>query len=117
VIALGVPSNPAGVQLAERKARLLGAEIQNGTFEWNKWLVGQVLQTGTVADWIKGFAREYQSTIEPVSWYKDYESVFSKLPQDEPLTAELLKAVLLKVKDARPNSRTPLTVLSVSLGS
>jgi hypothetical protein len=50
VIALGVPSNPAGVQLAERKARLLGAELQNGTFEWNRWLVGQVLQTGTVAD-------------------------------------------------------------------
>ncbi len=33
-IALGVPANAAGVQLAERKARLLGAELQNGSFDW-----------------------------------------------------------------------------------
>ncbi|MGA7932527.1 MAG: hypothetical protein WCA35_03015 [Kovacikia sp.] len=107
-IALGVPANPAGVQLAERKARLLGAELQNGSFDWGKWGGHQTIDSplSTVADWVKRFAREYQSTIEAVSWHKDYESVFAKLPQDEPLTADLLKRVLLQVKDVRPNSRT-----------
>jgi len=59
-----------------------------------------------VGDWLKRFAREYQSTVEPISWQKDYLNAFTKLPGDSPLTAELLKQVLLDVKDANLNSRT-----------
>ncbi len=45
VLALGVPANPAGVQFAESKARLLGAELQNGKFDWSNWVDGEK-QTG-----------------------------------------------------------------------
>lgn len=107
VLALGVPANPAGVQLAERKARLLGAELQNGGFDWGRWLTGASVQNPlTVGDWVKRYAKEYQSTVEPVSWQKDYLNAFAKLPQDQVLTAETLKQCLLQIKDAKPNSRT-----------
>lgn len=106
VLALGVPANPAGVQFAESKARLLGAELQNGKFDWGNWGTGESQPMATVGDWLKRFAREYESTVEPITWQKDYLNAFAKLPVDGVLTAELLKQVLLQVKDANPNSRT-----------
>jgi hypothetical protein len=101
VLALGAPANPAGVQFAESKAWLLGAELQNGRFDWGNW-TDQQQPGATVEDWLKRFAREYESTVEPISWQKDYLNAFRKLPGDVPLTGELLKQVLLQVKDASP---------------
>lgn len=105
-LALGVKANTAGVQHAEKQARLMGAQLQMKQFNWADWIECDRPSLATVAAWVKRYSGEYQHTVEPISWQKDYLNAFAKLPADEPLTAELLKRVLLQVKDANPNSRT-----------
>lgn len=106
-LALGVAANPAGVQLAERKARLLGAELQNGSFDWGNWSPEQQPQqvTLTAGDWIERYTKEFKHSVEPATWRSDYYNVFAKLPADAPLTVDLLRQVVLNVQASNPNSR------------
>jgi integrase len=105
VLALGVSANPAGVQFAESKARLLGAELQNGKFDWGNWVDDEQKLGTTVADWVQRFTREFQPTLNPETWKTDYHNVFAKLPGDAVLTVDLLREKLLSVQSANPNSR------------
>jgi integrase len=104
VLALGVPANPVGVQLAERNARLLGAELQNGTFDLVKWTGGKQ-DSGTVRDWIDRYTREFKHSVEAATWRSDYHNVFTKLPGESVLTSDLLKQKVLQVANDNPNSR------------
>jgi len=107
VIALGVNANPAGVQLAERKARLLGAELQNGSFDWGKWITGASVQNAlTVGAWVERYAKEYKLTLNSETWRTDYHNVFRRLPAEAVLTAELLREMMAAIQADHPDSRT-----------
>ncbi|MBD0269227.1 MAG: integrase, partial [Cyanobacteria bacterium Co-bin8] len=57
--ALGVKASPAGLQHAEGQARLMGAELQLGKFDWSNWLETQPqVETGTVGDWIANYEQD-----------------------------------------------------------
>lgn len=112
-VSLGVRATPAGLQQAERKARLLGAQLDLGQFDWTEWsdssaedskypLIGEVLEQFETDYWNN---RKRTSQSE-TTWETDYLKVFNKLPKDAPLTSEILKEVILTTEpDSRQRKR------------
>lgn len=94
--ATGLRLNREGLAAAKKQALKLSADIAAG-------VVGEVTpareskKTGaiTVSEAIAAFKADwdarYSGIKREVTWKKDYEAVFSRLPSDATLTAELLK--------------------------
>lgn len=102
-LALGLPANPRGLALAEIAAKEIGLSLETGSFDWGQWR-GE--GASTVREWVERF--EQESDRAPLTWRTDYQQPFNKLPQDAPLTPELLRQTLETVKRERPNSRAQL---------
>jgi integrase len=102
-IATGWRINAASIELAEKEARKVGALVDCEEFSWEPYLKGTALEPKTVSDWVTRFTAEFQETVAPITWKKDYHNAFVKLPADEPLTVELMKEVL---RDVKQHSRT-----------
>lgn len=98
---LGIPANPLGVSEAEKQARKIGALLACKEFEWGPWLKRNP-EDLTIAHWISELERDYFSTrartlTTEKTWTHDYLERLQKLPQAQPLTAELLKNHALKI--------------------
>jgi len=96
---LGVKANPAGVQHAEKQARLLGAELQIGRFDWGNWGKGVAIASRTVGDWVKEFEADYwnrrkRTDQSQTTWDTEYAVVLKRLEADQELTSELLLEVI-----------------------
>lgn len=102
-IALGLPANARGLELAEAKAREIGLAVEAEQFDWEVWR-GKPAQT--VGDWIARLECQFFAEGgQQVTWATDYQQPFNKLPTDAALTVELL----LKVAgETRANSRSRL---------
>lgn len=99
-ISLGVGAHPAGVKLAENEARIIGALLDGGKFDWIPYLNGKSKPAQTIAEWAAKFEAEHRSKVSVTTWKIEYNDVFAKLPQDAPLTVELLQ----KAIEATPNN-------------
>lgn len=87
-VATGLPNNAQGIRRAEDKAKLWGAQLALGEFQWES-----DRPSGSVADWLNKFERHYWATRSRTnasenSW-KVYEQVFRWL-RAGPLTEEAL---------------------------
>jgi integrase len=102
-LSLGLRVNIVGVQEAEKQAKLLGAELQLGRFDWSKWGKDCARPDETIADWIERFTCEFQHTVEPITWKTDYKNVFGKLPGQKILAIDTLKEV---IDSTKPHTRT-----------
>jgi len=108
-IALTVYANPAGLKRAIVDARKLSADIATWErFDWADWGVFPKLDTRTVGEWLKDYEAQYFSENErnggsETTWKKDYKQPILNLPQDEPLSAEML---LVGIYDKEANSRS-----------
>jgi hypothetical protein len=110
-LSLGVKANPAGVQHAEKQARLMGAQLNLQQFNWADWLSDRVSLLGTCAYWVERFEVNYwqrrAKTLKSVeTWQSNYQRVFAKLPVDEQLTEQiLLDAIAATEPDSQPRRR------------
>jgi len=112
-LSLVVRASPAGLQHAEHQARLLGAELNLGKFDWVNWGTSDSdAELGSSAgEWIKKFEVDYcnrrsrdQQSIN--TWRTDYQSILNKLPADQPLSPELLLGVINAIApDSRQRKR------------
>ncbi|CBN58290.1 MULTISPECIES: hypothetical protein [Kamptonema] len=104
-ISLGYHKNPAGLALAEKEARKVGALLDCKQFSWEPYLPAVAPQRGTVREWIEKFTlwRSQNNPVKPVSWKTDYEQPFKRLPPDAILTTDLLNKTISQTK---PNTRT-----------
>lgn len=112
-ISLGFHATPAGLQQAERRARLLGAQLDLGEFNWTEWsdsivendkapAIGTVLEQFEIDYWNN---RERNSQSE-TTWKTDYLKVFSKLPKEALLTSKILEETILTTEpDSRQRKR------------
>ena len=106
-ISLGYRFNPAGLQLAEQQARLVGAQLQAGQFDWAEW--SQTIKaTATATEWIDRFEADYFTRRErtpksQTTWDKDYKVAFKLLTKNKPLDET---AILRAVERTDPDSRT-----------
>ena len=81
----------------------MGTALEAASFDWADYR-GESAET--VEDWVKRFCTQFEGA--DLTWRTDYQQPFNKLPQNAPLTAELLRQTLEGVKQARPNSRAQL---------
>lgn len=102
-IALKQPANPRGLAIAESKAKEIGTRLESGKFSWTDYRGDKA---ETVKDWVEQFKGKFEGA--KVTWRTNYQQPFNKLPSDAPLTAELLRQTLERIKQERPNSRTQL---------
>jgi integrase len=107
-IALGIYNNPDGVSRAEKQARLVGALLARCEFDWTPYLKLEAANPLTVGDWVERFESDYfkrreRNNQSQTTWKGDYLKVFNKLPQNEPLTVELLNA---QIGDTQPDTKT-----------
>jgi integrase len=104
-ISLGYHANPAGLVLAEKEARKIGALLDCHQFSWTPYLPLVIPKGETVCDWLGRFAewRSQHDPIAAVSWNTDYDQPFKRLPPDAILTADLLIGVIASTK---ANTRT-----------
>lgn len=98
-ISLGVKANPAGVQFAEKQARLMGAQLQVKQFDWAEWASDRPVDLGTVATWIdrleQDFWRRHARNLKSEeNWGLNYLKVLRRLPAGEPLTVEVLMSAI-----------------------
>ena len=107
-ISLGLPASEEGFRRAENEARLIGAELVNKEFRWEKYLRADRLpETKPCKRWVSEFREHYlnRNDLKPTTWKGDWESIYKRLPQNEPLTLAIMKALILKTE---PNSRNRL---------
>jgi integrase len=114
-VSLGVSASVAGVQHAEKQARLMGAQLQSNSFIWSDWVDFDSESRHSVSSWIERFEKDYWSRNDrndqsETTWDSDYRKTFSKLPLNEPLTPELLLKV---IESTEPDSRTRRRVVQV----
>lgn len=98
-IALGFPANPAGLSLAEREARKVGGLLACRQFDWEPYLEPKSKEGITVAEAIAKLESEIRPTVKPVTWRTDYAMPLRKLPQEKPLSLELLTKVIESTAD------------------
>jgi integrase len=100
-LSLGIHANPAGVSIAEKEARKVGALIDCHQFNWEPYLKEKTSDSaGTIGEWIARFEEEYfqrrKRTFKTEStWKGDYIKVLHRLPEGEALTLELLRELIL----------------------
>ncbi|PSB32264.1 integrase [Chlorogloea sp. CCALA 695] len=106
---LGIKANPAGIKESEAQARKISALITCREFDWTPYLKAtEVSVCHTVNDWVSKFEVDYfakrsRTPQSETTWKGDYLRVFSKLPQNEPLTVEALTRV---IHNTEPDTRT-----------
>lgn len=106
---LGIHANPAGLKLAEAEAKRVGVALDAGTFDWGLYVKSDVKNDiPTVGDWVARFERDYftrrqRSPKTVTTWRDDYLKAFNRLPQDEPLSVDLLRQ---HIEASQPDTRT-----------
>lgn len=121
-IALAVPLTAEGVSYAERRARDLGRSLRDGSFDWADWRpkLRRSVPGDTCGEWADRFEQDYwqrrpKNPKSLTTWRYDYQKVFSRLPATEPLTAEILKAIVLQTEpDSRTRQRTVRILLALA---
>ncbi|MBW4441897.1 MAG: integrase [Plectolyngbya sp. WJT66-NPBG17] len=109
-ISLGVPANESGFKHAEKEARLLGSRLSLEEFNWSQYMDSDRLpENRTVKSWVEEFKRHYLETnsLKEITWIDAWHEIYRRLPQDEPVTEEvLLKLVFRTNRDTRVRRET-----------
>ena len=104
-IALKQKATPETIRQAEATAKLVGAELNLGRFDWGKWSDAEEVDAGTVGYWLEKFEADYwnrrgKSPAVRTTWRCDYQFDFKKLDNALPLTIALLTESLLETPPA-----------------
>ncbi|MFP5274407.1 tyrosine-type recombinase/integrase [Coleofasciculus sp.] len=107
-LSLGIYANKDGFLHAKAEALRLSKLLATQSFNWGLYGVFGVTPSNTVRDLVEQYEVYYfrQRGRNPktlTTWDKDYRLTFLKLPQDQPLTLEIL---IETVEKTRANSRS-----------
>ncbi|OLP15606.1 hypothetical protein BST81_25360 [Leptolyngbya sp. 'hensonii'] len=103
-ISLGVRANPAGLKQAEAEARKVGALLACREFDWAPYLNLVEDSPQNCGELIEGLRQNYRAS--ETTWQGDYLKIFKLLPQEKPLTQELVERTIQSLTPDNPNSRT-----------
>ncbi|MBD1860027.1 MULTISPECIES: site-specific integrase [Leptolyngbya] len=102
-IALKVKAHPAGLKVAEAKAKKIGTEMVLKEFDWANYSTRPLstAETKTVADWLREFEMDYfqrrrRTPKSEATWRSAYHHYLKRLPPEERLTTDLLNQTIRK---------------------
>lgn len=106
-LSLGIYANKEGIRHAKAEALRLSKLLATQSFNWEIYGITSP-PTNTVENLVQQYEQQYFSQRDRNSktlttWDKDYRLTFQKLPQDQPLTLEIL---ISTIKQTKPNSRS-----------
>jgi integrase len=115
-IATGIHANGLGIKTAEAEARKVGALVDCGEFDWLPYIKEIEAPPLLVSDWVKKFEIDYFTRRErnpksETTWVTNYQTVFRHIP-DQPLTPELIRAMILSTKPDTRNRQRYFLALS-----
>ncbi len=100
-IALKLSATPENLDIADRKARILGRAISEGSFDWNDWRSPSAPKSKSCGEWIEAYKQDFfdrrASTPASRSTWEDHFKFLKKLPPHKALTQKLLKETLLEI--------------------
>jgi hypothetical protein len=104
-VPAGAYWNVEGVRFAENVARKIGLQLAIGEFDWREWMAAPPPENSDrpVSHWVELLRQQVMERCKEITWRKDYLYIYKKLPQDEPLTAEMLMGA---IADTEANSKT-----------
>ncbi|WP_416671582.1 site-specific integrase [Egbenema bharatensis] len=111
-IALGIGAHPRGVQMAEQEARKVGALRDCGEFDWMPYLKTATGSSDSVGEWIRRFETEVRTTVSETTWRTEYQQVFSRLPSDQVLSADVLLEAIAQTENHTRNRKRYCTTLA-----
>ena len=104
-VYIGVPANPAGLRRAEKEARIVGALLAAGEFEWSRYDKPDGTPPGSCGDWVRKFEQWYLEVkggrLE--TWKGDYVKGLAGLARSVPLSPVALEKAILSTK---PNTKS-----------
>ncbi len=118
-IFLGVNATATGLSFAEAKAKEISGLLDQQRFDWTPFLKFDDQQTEKLAivDLIGQFKTDYFAKADrsPVTWQKNYDEVFKRLPHDKLLTERAIMDLVLSTKpDTRTRRRYCLALRSLA---
>ena len=113
-IALRMPARPDTISIAEKKARQLGKELADGSFDWLHWRgrpTARIAPNKFIGEWIAEMRADYfdrrAETSQSLRTWKDYQGVLDRLPPHQELSPELLlEQVRATIPDTKNRQRT-----------
>ena len=99
----GLPATPQGVKAAEKLAISLWGSVIDGSFEWDTWLGKTAREHRPIKEWISEF-REYwlgKGKTSEQTWDLNWYHVLKRLPQEQPLTSDVLLTTLLQIDPSK----------------
>jgi integrase len=105
----GLPATPKGLREAEKLAISLWGSLLDGTFDWDTWLGKTSREHRTVKEWVAQFREKWmsQGKTSQATWDRHWQRAYNRLPQDKPLTHEILLGTLLSINPGtRERKRT-----------
>ncbi|MBD2156294.1 hypothetical protein [Leptolyngbya sp. FACHB-16] len=105
---MGVNASPAGLKVAIAKAKAIDADLMWERFTWEPHLKGKDKPAESVGEWVGRYEKDHwehtqRNPTKENSFHKNYRLYFQKIPQDLPLTVELLRETI--VSKSQPESR------------
>ena len=101
-IPTGFRANPTGYRRAESEAKILSGRLESKTFDWADYIKAEPVSY-IVRDVVERYKADFfkgnSTSKRKVTWETDYQAVFKRLPQDEPLTERLILDALDSVKN------------------
>ena len=95
---VGLPATTRGIKDAEKVAIALWGSVIDGSFEWDTWRGKVSREQRSIKEWIAEFREHWLSkgiTTEN-TWHQHWGAAYKRLPQDKPLTGDILLSTLLE---------------------
>lgn len=117
-IPLGITATSDGIKQAESEAHAIRCDLNANRFNWDKFIKVDIpkISPKLTGDWVAAFEEYYFSKRDrnqksETTWYGDYHQVFKHLPQNQKLTAENLRRVILSTAPDTKNRKRYCNIL------
>ena len=98
-LSVGLPANLSGLRAAEKRARLLDAQIAAREFNWAEWGVATGPVVRSCGEWVARYQKDYIDNGGSLdTWNGDYAKVLKKLPASASLNGDLLQTLVIGTK-------------------
>ncbi|NJR37772.1 MAG: hypothetical protein HC781_01700 [Leptolyngbyaceae cyanobacterium CSU_1_4] len=109
-LALECSATVSGLKVAIAKAKDIDSQLVWGRFDWKPFLKGAHKPPELVREWVERYTawhweKTARNPTKENSYHKNYWLYFQKLPQDKPLSIELLRDTLTKRSRAASRNR------------